>query len=112
MLKFLAGGIAAALVVAWLTNPSQPEAEAALRAELLRALEDQERDTRDPALTAALLGCRLGPDACYDLLRSGLDLRFDNRIVYSVLDVQGFGRKATCYGAFNTFACPGGVTAE
>ncbi|KMK68632.1 hypothetical protein [Puniceibacterium sp. IMCC21224] len=112
MLKFLAGGIVAALVAAWLTNPSQAVAEAGLRTELLRALDDQENNTQDPAMAAIVLGCRLGPDACYELLRAGLDIRFDDRIFYSVLSVQGFGRKARCYGAFNSFACPGGVTPE
>lgn len=109
MLKFLSGMIVMAALGAWLTNPSRQDAEAEMRAQLMTALASERLDGKTAAETAALLGCRINPAACFDLVRAGVELTYEDRHLYSRLDLEGFGRKAKCYGLFTRFICPGGL---
>ena len=100
---------AIAATAAVLTRPGPDEVEAALREALYRQLFTTEVDTgRDMPGNAAILGCRIGPQLCYDLLRAGLEVTFEDRILFARVSVEGFGRRAVCFGAFGRFACPAG----
>jgi hypothetical protein len=98
-----------AAIVAWLTNPAMEAAEAELKRQVLRALDTQTMGSGAGLDAAALLACRMSPEACYDLVRTGIDITRQNRLLYSRFDLSGFGRTATCYAAFGAFACPGGM---
>ncbi len=112
MLRLLVLLIALGLLGAWLTRPDEDQARAEMRATILETLATQDLDGQDAIGAAALMGCRLNPEGCYDLIRAGLDTNFEDRIFYSVFSVAGFDRRATCYGAFTTFACPGGFAPQ
>jgi len=53
----------------------------------------------------ALAACKLRPTDCISLVRKAIDVRMDERVLYTVADVSGFGRDARCYGAFGRFWC-------
>ncbi len=108
MVKFLLGMLTMAAIGAYLTNPSAADAESALRKELLDAISEERIKGKTAAESAALLGCRLDPGTCFDLLRSMVDLKIEDRHLYSRLDLDGLGHRATCYGLFTQFVCPGG----
>ena len=109
MFKFLSGMLFMAAIVAWLTNPGMDDAEAELKRQVFAALESQSMGSGTGLDAAALLACRVSPEACYDLVRTGIDIRHDNRFLYSRFDLEGFGRNARCYGMFTKFYCPGGM---
>lgn len=95
---------------AYLTKPSPADAEAVLRDEVMQAVAKRELGNgRGTAENLALAACKLRPNDCYDLLRSGLDVSFEDKTLFLRVDVAGFERQATCYGAFTTFFCPGGL---
>lgn len=97
------------LASAWLTKPDASDAEAALREEVMMAVARQELgEGRSAGGDLALAACKLRPSDCYDLLRSGLDVTFADRTVFVQVEISGFDRRATCYGAFTRFVCPGG----
>jgi hypothetical protein len=109
MFKFLSGMLVMAAIVAWLTNPGMDEAEAELKRQVFAALESQSMGSGSGLDAAALLACRVSPEACYDLVRTGIDITHDNRYIYSRFDLTGFGREAKCYAIFTKFFCPGGM---
>lgn len=109
MFKFVSGMLVMAAIVAWITNPGMEEAEAELKRQVFDALESQSMGSGSGLDAAALLACRVSPEACYDLVRTGIDITHDDRIVYSRFDITGFGREARCYGIYTTFVCPGGM---
>ena len=102
-----------ALIVAgaaFLTKPAEAEAEAALREQLTLAMAREELGQgRSTAQNLALAACKLRPRDCYDLIRSGIETQFADKTVYVQVDMAGFERVATCYGAFTKFVCPGGL---
>lgn len=96
--------------IAYATKPGEAEAEAALRDELMTAVSREELgEGRSTAENLALAACKLSLSDCYDLLRTGIETTFEDRIFYVRFDMAGFDRKATCYGMFTTFFCPGGL---
>ncbi len=108
-MRFLIVVLSLAALGAYFTKPSEGDAEAVLREEVMIAVAKRELgDGQSTAETLALAACKLRPDDCYDLLRSGLKLAYTDRTLFLRVDVTGFERRATCYGAYNTFVCPGG----
>lgn len=53
----------------------------------------------------ALLACKLNTSDCVRLVRLAIDAKIDERVLFTVADVSGFGRDARCYGAFGRFWC-------
>ncbi len=100
----LAAGIAMA------TKPGEAEAEAVLREQVMTAVLRQELgEGRSTGENLALAACKLRPQDCYDLLRSGLDVTYSDERFFLRVEVEGFERRATCYGVFGRFFCPGGM---
>ena len=97
-----------AVGMAFLTKPEQQDAEAALKEQLLEALERKEIGGGNLALAA----CKLQPQSCYDLVRTGIDATFTDHTLYTSYSISGFGKAANCLGAFATFVCPGGLSDE
>ncbi len=112
MLRLVALLIAIGLLAAWFTRPDVAQAEAAMRATILDALATEDLAGKDAVSSAALMSCRLSPENCYDLVRAGLETNYEDRTFYAQFTVTGFNRRATCYGAFNTFTCPGGFSEQ
>jgi hypothetical protein len=112
MLRLIALLIAVGLVAAWFTRPDMDQAEAEIRATILNAVATEDIKGKDAVSSAALMGCRLSPETCYELVRSGLETTYEDRIFYAAFTITGFDRRATCYGAFATFFCPGGFAPQ
>lgn len=94
---------------AYVTKPDEADAEAVLRDQVMIAVARQELgEGRGPTEALALAACKLRPNDCYELLRSGLDVTYTDKTLYLQVDVAGFDRQARCYGVFTRFVCPGG----
>ncbi len=95
---------------AFVTKPSEADAEAALREQVMLAVARQELgEGRSTGQNLALAACKLRPNDCYDLLRSGLEVTYSDKTLFLRVDLEGFERRMTCYGAFTRFTCPGGL---
>lgn len=95
---------------AYLTKPEEADAEAALREQLMMAVAREELGAgRTAGENLALAACKLRPNDCYDLVRSGMETGFTDHVLYVRFTMSGFERAATCYGAFLRFYCPGGL---
>lgn len=91
---------------AWATRPGVGDFDALLRAEIERNIAKKDvGGSDDPIATIALVGCKLRPTDCFDVIRSGLDVRVDDRTFYTRFEIKGFGREAICTGAFTKFWC-------
>jgi len=103
LLLILAGG------AAYLTKPAEAEAEAVLRQEvMLKVATEEIGEARGAAENLALAACKLRPNDCYDLLRGGMDVRYTDKTLWLEVELEGYERRAKCYGAFGRFFCPGG----
>ncbi|MBS8227013.1 hypothetical protein [Vannielia litorea] len=100
--------LAIAALAAVFTKPTQDDVETELKAQFLQRLANTnpsaQQNGGDFALT---LMCKADHDACYQLIRSGLDVTYDDRRLYAAVDVSGFGEAIRCYGAFTRFFCNG-----
>lgn len=94
---------------AYLTKPDQADAEAVLREEVMIGVATRDLDaSQGTGAALALAACKLRPSECYDLLRSGLTVTYTDQTLFSMVVVEGFDRRATCYGLYTRFFCPGG----
>ena len=108
-MKYLVLLLVLAAGVAFLTKPSEADAEAVLREQVIIGVATQDLgEGRSTGENLALAACKLRPSDCYDLLRSGLDVTYSDQTLFLKVDVEGYERKATCYGVFGQFFCPGG----
>lgn len=109
-LRFLIVLLVLAAGAAFVTKPSEADAEAALREQLMMAVAKEELgEGRSAAQSLALVACKLRPSDCYDLVRSGITAEFADKTLFVQFEMEGFDRVATCYGAFTRFVCPGGL---
>jgi hypothetical protein len=94
---------------AYLTRPDEADAEARLRKEVMVAVATRELgEGGSTGDKLALAACKLAPGDCYDLLRSAMELTVTDRVLFTQVVLTGFEKRATCYGLFTTFVCPGG----
>ncbi|KUF09321.1 hypothetical protein [Pseudoponticoccus marisrubri] len=112
MWKFLAGMIVMAGLGALVTKPSVEAAEAELQRQVTQAVANERLQEAQALDAALLLACRLDPQTCYSVLRSGITLSYEDRLLYARVDLDGFGLTATCYGLYTRFLCPGGLQAD
>ncbi len=95
---------------AFLTKPSEADAEATLEEQVMMAVAKRDLGKgQSTAENLALAACKLRPSDCYELLRSGVETAFTDHTVYVKFTLDGFDRTAECYGAFGRFVCPGGL---
>lgn len=109
MLKFLAGMLTMAALAAFVTKPSPEDAETELRRQMAATFAGQDLSGAKGLDAAALLACRVDTATCLDLLRAGLDVTYEDRILYARVTVTGFDRRVACYGLYTRFTCPGGL---
>ncbi len=111
-MRFLAFLVVLAAIVAgvaYVTKPDERKAERALKDALLLALAKEELEGKTGAQKLALTLCRTSPNECYDLVRAGIETEFTEKPLYVQLEVAGYDHRATCYGAFTQYFCPGGL---
>lgn len=102
--------VAVLAAAAWLTKPDEADAEAALRTQLVLALANEDLGGgRSAGENIALAACKLRPNECYDLLRPEIATVYSDFGLFTRVKMAGLGRRATCYGAFTKFVCPGGL---
>ncbi|MGR3500800.1 hypothetical protein [Pseudaestuariivita sp.] len=97
---------------AYATKPTKQDGERALKDQLLLALAKEELKRKTMGQQLALTLCRTSPEECYKLVRGEIDTDFTDQTLYVRYDVEGFDHRATCYGAFTQFFCPGGLVRE
>jgi hypothetical protein len=106
LLVILALLLALTGVAAALTRPGAAEFDAMLDRAIRERLAATDIDASREALpNVALAACKLRPTDCVGLVRAGLDVTFEQRAFHTVARVEGFGRSATCRGAFGRFVC-------
>ena len=109
ILKLLIGAGLVAALAAFLTRPGPEDVDEALRRALFEKLFTEEIDEgRDILGNAAIIGCRLDPQSCFELLRAGMEVTYEDKLLFARVTVEGSGRRAECIGAFTRFSCPGG----
>ena len=102
--------LAIAALAAAFTKPSQADVEAELKAQFLERLAGTNPSAQENGGEFALtLLCKADHDACYELMRAGLDVTYDDRTLYAAVDVEGYGDSIRCYGAFTRFYCTGDI---
>lgn len=65
-------------------------------------------DISDPAQILLLAACKANANACSQLARSAIRVRYENKTLYANVALDGFGRHVNCYAAFTRLICPGG----
>ena len=105
-LLFIALLLGIAALAAAFTRPSEADVEAELKAQFLERLASTNPSASEDGGSFALtMICKADHDACWEVVRGGLDVTYDDRKLYAAIDVVGFGREITCYGAFTQFYC-------
>ncbi len=93
-------------VVAWFTRPGLGEFDALLRETIQTRIATADIDAVGGAVeTVALVGCKLKPSACFDLIRQGVEIVEDDRTFFTRFSVKGLERETTCTGAFTKIWC-------
>lgn len=93
-------------VVAWITRPGLPQFDAMLREAIEKRVATTDVDSGGDALaTVALIGCKLKPSTCFEVVRQSLDVVEEDRTFFTRFHVRGLGREATCTGAMTRIWC-------
>lgn len=91
---------------AWLTRPGPGAFDAMLREAIATRIATTDVDQGGDALaTVALIGCKLKPSTCFDVVRDSLEVVEEDRSLFTRFHVSGFGRATTCTGAFTRIWC-------
>ena len=61
----------------------------------------------DALATVALIGCKLKPSTCFEVVRQSIEVTEEDRTLFTRFQVTGFGRETTCSGAFTNIWCEG-----
>lgn len=95
-------------LVAAFTKPSEARVEAELKDRFLdRLAKTNPSATENGGAFALTLMCKADGEACYSILRRGLEVRYRDRKLYALVDIAGFGKSVRCYGAFTGIYCAG-----
>lgn len=110
MLRWLLIALVIAAGAAFLTRPTETDVEVRVQ-EMLRAeiADGSTPDTDDPAVRLLFAACQSNLDACAELARAMMTVRYEDRRLYARVDAEGFGKTATCYAAYTRLYCPDGL---
>ncbi|SIO29532.1 hypothetical protein [Vannielia litorea] len=112
-LVWLIAILAVAALAAAFTKPGEADVEAELKALFLQRLASTNPSAQENGGAFALtLMCKADHDACYEIVRAGLDVSYEDRTLYSVVGVEGFGDSIRCYGVFTRFFCNGEIPVQ
>ena len=85
-----------------------PEFDAMLREAIQTRIATTDVDAGGDALaTVALIGCKLKPSTCFEVVRQSIEVTEEDRTLFTRFQVTGFGRETTCSGAFTNIWCEG-----
>lgn len=113
VLKWLVILIAVGAVAAWATRPGIDDFDALLKAELERRIATSDIGTEgDAVATIALIGCKLRPSDCFELVRETLDVKVEDKTFFTRFVVKGLGHEANCTGAFTRIWCSESVLGD
>jgi len=94
----------------YLSKPSAADVDAKIAQTITSEIIDGKVDaSNDPAVALLLLTCKGNVTTCTQIVQSGIKTTVEDRVVYTAVNVEGFGHRASCYGAFTKFVCPGGL---
>ncbi len=99
-----------AAMAAVVTKPRPDRVELLLRDKVQSAIAAQSSaSTTNPAAKTALALCKLDANACFRLIRAGIDLTYTDRWLFARVDLAGFGKTTTCYALFTRLICTGDI---
>ena len=100
--------------VAMLTRPGEAAFDAMLKEAVQQKIATTDIGSQgDDAIgTVALIGCKLRPTDCVNLLRDALDVTVKDQALYTSFTVKGLNRETTCTGAFTKIWCRRPVMGE
>jgi hypothetical protein len=91
----------------YLGKPSAADVDALIAEKLHAAILADDVERRDdPAAMLLLELCRADAGACTNLVQSLIRTRYRDRTLFAQVDLEGFGREATCYAALTKLYCP------
>jgi len=106
MFKWIALILAMGAGAAWLTKPGESAFDDMLRARLEQQVASADIGTQDDPIAAiALVACKLRPSDCFRLVRDGLDVSVEDRVLFTRIRAEGFGKRTLCTGAFTKLWC-------
>ncbi|HPE25981.1 hypothetical protein [Albidovulum sp.] len=106
MFKWVILLIVLAAGAAWLTKPGVAAFDDMLRARLEHQIATEDVGSQeDPIAAIALVACKLRPSGCFKLVREGLEVTVDDRVLYTQIRADGFGTRTVCTGAFTRLWC-------
>ncbi|THH37162.1 hypothetical protein E4Z66_09550 [Aliishimia ponticola] len=91
------------------TSPNRAMFEAQVEEQIVAQIEAMDpNDAEDEATRLLLTGCKFGASGCARLVRSLMDIRWEDRVLYSTATLRlGQGDPLRCYGLLNKIICPG-----
>lgn len=91
---------------AWITRPGLAAFDAMLRTAIQTRIATTDVEPGGDALaTVALIGCKLNPSTCFEVVRESLEVTAEDRTLFTRFRVKGFGHGTTCTGAFTKIWC-------
>jgi len=106
--KFLALALITVLVYFYVSKPSPEEVEKYVHAVAISQLQAKDLEPSATVLeNAALMGCKLDPDSCYDVLRKLIDINYEDKFLYAKITITGIGPSNHCYAVANRVFCTG-----
>jgi len=107
-LKFLALALITVLVYFYVSKPSREDVEEYVHAVAMSQLQAKDLEPSATVLeNAALMGCRLKPDSCYEVLRKLIDIKYEDKSLYAKITISGIGPTNHCYAVANRVFCTG-----
>jgi hypothetical protein len=91
------------------TAPNKAEVEQQIEDRLMQRIDDLDAAQAEDDVSRLLVTtCKLGRSGCARLIRSLMDIRFEDRWLYSKTVVQlGRENPVSCYGLLGRIICPG-----
>jgi hypothetical protein len=104
LLLFLLG----LFVTMFVTNPSRSDVDTEIQSQLLTRIDGLGTNTdQDPMVQLIFTTCKFGRSACASFIKSLMDVKYEDKILYSNVTVS-FGNEepVRCYGALTRVVCP------
>ena len=101
-------GVVAVAGALFATKPTSAEVERLVEDLVKTEIVQTKAQKDNPIGNLVALGCKFGPDECYQLLRQGMRINYQDMLVVARVSVQS-GRKKPleCVGVLTQLYCPG-----
>lgn len=106
MFKWIVLLVVVAAGAAWATKPGAAAFEDMLRERLERQIATEDVGSQDDPIAAiALVACKLSPSDCFRMVRDRLEVTVEDRVLYTRIRAEGFGKRTICTGVFTRLWC-------